>query len=182
MCPRAKVMSGNWGVCELPVGFRIICRQKGAVTITERLSPILNMRGLIRLLAIPAVVALGLMAAHLVAQMEGDRGVPPIASSGDFEVGGIHVDVYAGSADAARTAGWLPRKRKRPGCFPPPSTTRGTPREMPGPAADTQEELANKIRRIEGGTQPSWRSGLEVAGRALKSAAGSGCFTVGLLP
>ncbi|MFO1260190.1 MAG: heavy-metal-associated domain-containing protein [Sphingomonadaceae bacterium] len=64
------------------------------------------MRGLIRLLAIPAVVALGLGAAHLVAQMEGDRGVPPIASSGDFEVGGIHVDVYAGSADAARTAGW----------------------------------------------------------------------------
>jgi hypothetical protein len=64
------------------------------------------MRGLIRLLAIPAVVALGLMAAHLVAQMEGERGVPPIASSGDFEVGGIHVDVVAGSADAARTAGW----------------------------------------------------------------------------
>ena len=107
MCPRAKVMSGNWGVCELPVGFRIICRQKGAVTITERLSPIFSMRGLIRLLAIPAVVALGLGAAHLVAQMEGDRGVPPIASSGDFEVGGIHVDVYAGSADAARTAGWI---------------------------------------------------------------------------
>lgn len=76
------------------------------MTITERLYPIFNMRGLIRLLAIPAVIALGLMAAHLVAQMEGDRGVPPIASSGDFEVGGIHVDVYAGSADAARTAGW----------------------------------------------------------------------------
>lgn len=106
MCPRVKASNGNWGVRELAVGFRVICRQKGAVTITERLSPILNMRGLIRLLAIPAVVALGLGAAHLVAQMEGDRGVPPIASSGDFEVGGIHVDVYAGSADAARTAGW----------------------------------------------------------------------------
>lgn len=59
-----------------------------------------------RWLLIPAAVLLGLGAAMLVAQMEGERGVPPIASSGDFEVGGIKVDVAAGTADAARTAGW----------------------------------------------------------------------------
>lgn len=64
-----------------------------------------------RLLAIPAVVALGLMAANLVAQMEGERGVPPIASSGDFEVGGIRVDVYADNPDAARNAGWRQAQR-----------------------------------------------------------------------
>mgnify|MGYP001555083450 CR=1 FL=1 len=59
-----------------------------------------------RLLAVPLVVALGLMAAHLVAQMEGERGVPPIASSGDFEVSDVKVDVRADSADAARNTGW----------------------------------------------------------------------------
>lgn len=61
---------------------------------------------LARLLAVPAVVALGLAAAQLVAQMEGERGVPPIASSGDFEVGDIKVDVRADTPDKARTAGW----------------------------------------------------------------------------
>lgn len=64
-----------------------------------------------RLLALPAAVALGLTAATLVAQMEGERGVPPIASSGDFEVGDIHVDVQADSAEAARTAGWRQAQR-----------------------------------------------------------------------
>lgn len=64
-----------------------------------------------RLLALPAVVALGLTAATLVAQMEGERGVPPIASSGDFEVGGIRVDIYADSPDAARTTGWRQAQR-----------------------------------------------------------------------
>lgn len=64
-----------------------------------------------RLLALPAAVALGLTAATLVAQMEGERGVPPIASSGDFEVGDIRVDVQADSAEAARTAGWRQAQR-----------------------------------------------------------------------
>lgn len=76
------------------------------MTIAERLFLPLRFPWLLRLLAIPLVIALGLAAAHLVAQMEGERGVPPIASSGDFEVSGIHVDVYASSADATRTAGW----------------------------------------------------------------------------
>lgn len=64
-----------------------------------------------RLLAILLVVGLGLLAASLVAQMEGERGVPPIASSGDFEVGGINVDVYADTPEAARTAGWRQAQR-----------------------------------------------------------------------
>ena len=58
-----------------------------------------------------AAVLLGLGAAALVAQMEGERGVPPIASSGDFEASGIKVDVYAASADAARVAGWKMAQR-----------------------------------------------------------------------
>jgi hypothetical protein len=65
-----------------------------------------------RFLAIPLMIAIGIGAATLVAQMEGERGVPPIASSGDFEVGGVEVDVYAKTAEAARTAGWREAQRK----------------------------------------------------------------------
>lgn len=71
-----------------------------------RLSPRLN-----RLALVPLAVALGIGAASLVAQMEGERGVPPIASSGDFEAGGIHVDVLASSAEAARSAAWKKAQR-----------------------------------------------------------------------
>lgn len=52
-------------------------------------------------------------AAIAVAQIDGtDRGVPPIDSSSDFEVGGIRVDVAAPNADAARFAGWREAQRK----------------------------------------------------------------------
>lgn len=71
-----------------------------------RLPPTSFAPALRRLVLAAMAVALGLGAALLVAQMEGERGVPPIASSGDFEVGGIRVDVQADSADAARSAGW----------------------------------------------------------------------------
>lgn len=57
-------------------------------------------------------MALGL-AAMLRAQIEGgERGVPPIDSSSSFEVSGIDVDTYAGSADGARLAGWREAQRK----------------------------------------------------------------------
>lgn len=59
-----------------------------------------------KLLLVPLALGLGLAAAMLVAQMEGERGVPPIASSGDFEAAGIEVDVAGPTAEAARTAGW----------------------------------------------------------------------------
>ncbi len=64
-----------------------------------------------RLFAIPGAIMLGLTAATLVAQMEGERGVPPIASSGDFEVGGIKVDVAGSNPDEVRTAGWRQAQR-----------------------------------------------------------------------
>ncbi|WP_415643855.1 heavy-metal-associated domain-containing protein [Sphingomonas antarctica] len=47
------------------------------------------------------------------AQIEGgDRGVPPIDSSGSFEVSGIDVDVSGKSPDAARLGGWRIAQRK----------------------------------------------------------------------
>ena len=57
-------------------------------------------------------ILLGLAAAALFAQMEGERGVPPIASGGDFEVRGVKVDVYAKDADSARYAGWRMAQRQ----------------------------------------------------------------------
>lgn len=60
-------------------------------------------------LLIPLLLAVG--AAGLIAQIEGERGVPPIASGGDFEVGGVKVDVSGPNADAARYAGWRQAQR-----------------------------------------------------------------------
>ena len=71
---------------------------------------------LLRLLSRPAqimlAIGIGLIAAALFAQMEGDHGVPPIASGGDFEVRGVKVDVVAKDADSARYAGWRIAQRQ----------------------------------------------------------------------
>lgn len=65
----------------------------------------------IRPLHVVILLLLGLAAAILVAQIEGDRGVPPIASGGDFEVSGVKVDVAGPNAEAARYAGWRQAQR-----------------------------------------------------------------------
>lgn len=47
------------------------------------------------------------------AQIEGPkRGIPPIASTGDFEVSGIEVNVSADNAQEARQKGWEEAQRK----------------------------------------------------------------------
>ena len=52
-------------------------------------------------------------AAVVVAQLErGERGVAPIDSSANFEVGGVEVDVSGPNADAVRNAGWRLAQRK----------------------------------------------------------------------
>lgn len=70
------------------------------------------LRALSRPVQILFAIALGLAAAALLAQMEGERGVPPIASGGDFEVRGVKVDVVAKDADTARYAGWRMAQRQ----------------------------------------------------------------------
>jgi hypothetical protein len=59
--------------------------------------------------AIAGMIGIGGIA---LAQLEGERGVPPIDSSKNYEVGGITVDVSANTADAARTGGWRLAQRK----------------------------------------------------------------------
>ncbi|WAC24586.1 heavy-metal-associated domain-containing protein [Blastomonas sp. SL216] len=50
--------------------------------------------------------------ALVYAQIEGDRGIPPIASGGDFEVSGVKVDGSGKNADEARSNAWRDAQRK----------------------------------------------------------------------
>ena len=62
---------------------------------------------------IAALAASAMAAAAVYAQIEGgDRGVAPIASSGDYEVNDVLVDVSAKTPDAARYGGWRIAQRK----------------------------------------------------------------------
>ncbi len=60
-----------------------------------------------------AVAALVLLVAGamLVAQVSGDRGIAPVASSTDIEVHGITVDVTGRNAEDARLQGWRDAQR-----------------------------------------------------------------------
>ena len=62
----------------------------------------------------PALAALAMLGggAVVMAQIEGDRGVAPINSNGDFEVTGITVNVSGKSSQDAREAGWREAQRK----------------------------------------------------------------------
>jgi len=51
-------------------------------------------------------LVLAAFAAVLIAQIEGERGIAPLASHGDFEVRDIRVDVAGPNPDAARATGW----------------------------------------------------------------------------
>lgn len=64
-------------------------------------------------IVVVGLAAAGLCAAAVYAQIDGgDRGVPPIDSSGSFEVSGIPIDVAGKTADAARLGGWRIAQRK----------------------------------------------------------------------
>ena len=57
-------------------------------------------------------LALAFLAAVLVAQVGGDRGIAPVASSSDIEVSGIEVNVVGTNAEDARSKGWQEAYRK----------------------------------------------------------------------
>ncbi|PEQ13752.1 hypothetical protein B2G71_05405 [Novosphingobium sp. PC22D] len=67
------------------------------------------------LLALGGALAIALAVvgpARLIAQIEGDRGIPPLANSDDIQVTGIAVDVTGKDADDARTQGWKLAQKK----------------------------------------------------------------------
>jgi hypothetical protein len=49
---------------------------------------------------------------RLIAQIEGDRGIAPLATSSDIQVSGIEVNVTGKTADEARDTGWKEAQRK----------------------------------------------------------------------
>lgn len=78
-----------------------------------RLTPTLSSRHFVRAgLGLGLFLTLALGFAALVAQVAGDRGIPPVAASSDIEVSGIEVDVSADSAEEARERGWSEAQRK----------------------------------------------------------------------
>lgn len=87
--------------------------KRAPVSLSQTLSrPAAYVRLLSRPVQIIIAILIGVAAAALFAQMEGERGVPPIASGGDFEVRGVKVDVQAKDADTARYAGWRMAQRQ----------------------------------------------------------------------
>ena len=64
--------------------------------------------GALALLAVLAVLA----GQALIAQVEGDRGIAPVATSNDISVGGIEVNVQGDNSKDARYKGWKLAQRQ----------------------------------------------------------------------
>lgn len=67
------------------------------------------------MLALTAGLAVALVAigpARLIAQIEGERGIAPVASTTDIQVGGVEVNVTGKNAEEAREVGWKLAQRK----------------------------------------------------------------------
>ncbi len=65
-------------------------------------------------LALGGALVAGLIAigpSRLIAQIEGDRGIAPVATTIDIEVDGIEVDTTGNNAREAREAGWAEARR-----------------------------------------------------------------------
>lgn len=63
-------------------------------------------------IALAVFLLLALVAgAAIYAQVSGDRGIAPVASSTDIDVGGIEVDVHGDNAEDAREKGWREAQR-----------------------------------------------------------------------
>ncbi len=56
--------------------------------------------------AVLLMLALALLGQRLLAQVEGDRGILPMAISSDIEVDGVEVEATGKNAEEARLAGW----------------------------------------------------------------------------
>ncbi|QJQ33692.1 heavy-metal-associated domain-containing protein [Sphingomonas lacunae] len=94
------------------LGFPLRYGQKGAVIDIDLLSRHLRQRKPLTWLAAGLALAILGGGVAVVAQIEGDRGIPPVNSSNDLMVTGIQVDVRADSADEAREKGWQEAQRK----------------------------------------------------------------------
>jgi hypothetical protein len=58
------------------------------------------------------VLGLALLGQRLLAQIEGERGILPVATTADIEVNGIEVNTTGNNAEEARLNGWKEAQRK----------------------------------------------------------------------
>lgn len=72
--------------------------------------PAAQLLGALALALAAALLLIG--PARLIAQIEGDRGIAPVAISQDIEVNGIQVETTGKTAQEAREAGWALAQRK----------------------------------------------------------------------
>ena len=66
----------------------------------------------VMLVAVVPLAGLAFGAVRLMAQIEGDRGIPPVANSVDIQVNGIVVDVTGKTGQDARVEGWKQAEKK----------------------------------------------------------------------
>ena len=77
---------------------------------TRRPGPAALLFGTLALALAAALLVIG--PARLVAQVEGDRGIIPVASSSDIEISGIEVNATGSNGEEARINGWQEAARK----------------------------------------------------------------------
>ena len=95
------------------------------------------------------LLLLGIGGAVVWAQIEGDRGIAPVASTGDFEVTGVEVNTIGKDADEARMTGWRTATRlawqklwtQRGTGGPPPALDDGTLLGMVSAVTIEHEEI-----------------------------------------
>jgi hypothetical protein len=61
---------------------------------------------------VAALALAGLGTARLIAQVDGDRGIPPVANTTDIQVNGIDVDVSGKTGEEAQIEGWKLAQKK----------------------------------------------------------------------
>lgn len=76
------------------------------MTASATLSKPVGTRAVAALLLAAGLGVAALLGARLAAQIEGDRGIAPIATSHDIQIGGIAVNTTGKTAEEARAAGW----------------------------------------------------------------------------
>jgi len=67
---------------------------------------------LLALIVVLAFAVLWIGQERLLAQIEGERGIAPVASSSDIQVSGIEINVLADTAEEARKEGWKIAQRR----------------------------------------------------------------------
>ena len=77
-----------------------------AQSFMGRSQPFASQRWLRLASVLAALALLGAALAFAVAQVAGDRGIAPVASSADIAVSGIKVDTRGASASEAREKAW----------------------------------------------------------------------------